>query len=216
MIGVKVDGRGRARRRLPEEAVEKQNTPSSCMCVTAFPEMSRQPIKCDKLKTGSTVIRQKKHMQSRWMKRWNSYFFRQKRIGFDNTSSAVTNMSWYLLHSIFSKRKSLSIATVNLFDSLSFFLPFGRKRYFEATKNCTRRFTRNNIFSTSWYLPHSISSKWQSVSVATVNSMLIPFDHKQSVEADKRQLRPKVCRHNSFHKNQHLKYQAFPKASCIW
>ena len=59
MIGVRVDGRGRARRYLPEEAVEKQNTPSSCMCVTAFPEMSRQPIKCDKLKTGSTVIRQK-------------------------------------------------------------------------------------------------------------------------------------------------------------
>ena len=47
-----MDGRGRARRRLPEEAVEKQNTPSSCMCVTAFPEMRRQP-------TGSTVIRQK-------------------------------------------------------------------------------------------------------------------------------------------------------------
>ena len=54
-----MDGRGRARRRLPEEAVEKQNTPSSSMCVTAFPEMSRQPIKCDKLKTGSTIIRQK-------------------------------------------------------------------------------------------------------------------------------------------------------------
>ena len=133
------------------------------------------------------------------MKRWNSFFiFRQKRIGFDNTSSAVTNMSWYLQHSIFSKRKSLSIAAVNLLDDFSFFLPFGRKRYFEATKNCTRRFTRNNIcfktFSadanTSWYLPHSISSKWQSVSVATVYSMLIPFDHKQSVEADKRQLRP--------------------------
>ena len=54
-----MDGRGRARRRLPEEAVEKQNTLNSCMCVTALPEMSRQPIKCDKLKTGSAVIRQK-------------------------------------------------------------------------------------------------------------------------------------------------------------
>ena len=85
-------------------------------------------------------------MQSRWVKRWNSYFFRQKRIGFDDTSSAVTNMSWYLLYSIFSKRKSLSIATVKLFNNFSFFLPFGRKRYFEATKNCTRWFTRNNIF----------------------------------------------------------------------
>ena len=54
-----MEGRGRARRRLPEEAVEKQNTLNSCMCVTALPEMSRQPIKCDKLKTGSAVIRQK-------------------------------------------------------------------------------------------------------------------------------------------------------------
>ena len=40
------------------------------------------------------------------------------------------------------------------------------------------------------------------------------FDHKQYVETDKRQLRPKVSRHNFFHKNQHLKYQGFPKASC--
>ena len=43
--------------------------------------------------------------------------------------------------------------------------------------------------------------------------MLIPFDPKQYVEADKQQLRLKVFRHNFFHKNQHLKYQAFPKAS---
>ena len=121
-----------------------------------------------------------KHTWSRWVKRWNSFFiFRQKRIGFDNTFHAVTNMSWYLQHSIFSKRKSLSIAAVNLLDDFSFFLPFGRKRYFEATKNCTRRFTRNNIcfktFSadanTSWYLPQTISSKWQFVSVATVNQI---------------------------------------------
>ena len=38
------------------------------------------------------------------------------------------------------------MAAVNLFDNFSFFLPFGRKRNFEATKNCTRRFTRNNTF----------------------------------------------------------------------
>ena len=48
-------------------------------------------------------------------------FFSQKRNGFDKVSSAVTNMSWYSLHSVFSKRKSLSTAAVNLFDNFSFF-----------------------------------------------------------------------------------------------
>ena len=105
------------------------------------------------------------------------FFFSQKRINFDKTSSALTNMSWYLLHTIFSERKSLSIAAFNLFDSSSF--SFHLIGFFKATNNCTRRFTRNNIcfkmFSadanTSWYLPHSISSKWQFVSVATVNQI---------------------------------------------
>ena len=137
------------------------------------------------------------------------FFFSQKRINFDKTSSALTNMSWYLLHTIFSERKSLSIAAFNLFDSSSF--SFHLIGFFKATNNCTRRFTRNNIcfktFSadanTSWYLPHSISSKWQFVSVATINQ--IQLFHKQSVEAGKRQLRSKVSRHNFFHKNQHLK-----------
>ena len=42
---------------------------------------------------------------------------------------AVTKMSWCFLHSNFSKRQSLSMAAVNLFDC---FLPIDRKRYFEA------------------------------------------------------------------------------------
>ena len=29
---------------------------------------------------------------------------------------------------------------------LTFFVPFNRKQYFEATNNCTRRFTRHNLF----------------------------------------------------------------------
>ena len=41
--------------------------------------------------------------------------------------------------------------------------------------------------------------------------MFNPFDHKEEVEADKRQLCSKVSRPNIFHKNQHLKYQGFPK-----
>ena len=43
-------------------------------------------------------------------------------IFFDKTSSAVTNISWYFLSSLISKRKSLSIAAVNLLDNFSFHL----------------------------------------------------------------------------------------------
>ena len=69
-----------------------------------------------------------------------SFFFSQKRNGLDETSSAVTNMSWYLPHSI-------------IFPTLiclTIFVPFNRKQYFEATNNCTRRFTRHNLFDANW------------------------------------------------------------------
>ena len=45
------------------------------------------------------------------------------------------------------------------------------------------------------------------------SKVLIPFDHEQYVKADKQQIRSKVPCHNFFHKNQHLKYQAFSKGS---
>ena len=41
----------------------------------------------------------------------------------------------------------------------------------------------------------------------------IPFDHKKYVEVGIWQLHLKLSCHYFFHKNQHLKYQAFPKAS---
>ena len=133
------------------------------------------------------------------------FFLSQKRNGFNKISSVVTNMSWYLRHSIFSKRKSLSTAAYNLYHNFSF-LPFDHKRYLKATNNCIHRFTRRILFdanrytlvkrwavfffikekngytktlsadaNTSWCLPHSISSKWQSVSVATVNPIKDAF-----------------------------------------
>ena len=102
---------------------------------------------------------------------------------------------------------------------LTIFLLFDRKRYFEAQTtapeglhaticlkkigtlwwngvavifiNEKKRLHQNFLY---WYkyvliFSHSISSRQQAVSVATVN----PFDHKQYVnEADKRQLRSKV------------------------
>ena len=54
-----------------------------------------------KLKTGSTVFRQKQthvELMSETVRQF-FFFFSQK-----TTSFVVTNMSWYLLHSIFSKR----------------------------------------------------------------------------------------------------------------
>ena len=54
------------------------------------------------------------------------FFFSQERNGFHKTSSVVTNLSWYLLHSIFSKQKSLNRAAINLYDN---FFPFDHKQY---------------------------------------------------------------------------------------
>ena len=158
-------------------------------------KMSWQPSKWVRLKTDSTVFRQKQTHVELMSEAVRQFCFSQERNGFDKTSCAVQNTSWYLLHSIFSKRKSFNISSVNLFEN---FLPFDRKRHLKATNNCTRRFTRHNVFDANWhtlvkrcgcffhqqengftktfsadenttsYLPHSISSR-QSVSVATVN-----------------------------------------------
>ena len=142
-----------------------------------------------KLKTGSTVFLQRK--KACRVDEWNGkvVFFTQEQNGFDETFSVVTNVSWCLLHSIFSKRQSLSIDAVNLFDG--FFFP--NETILWSTNNSTRSFTRHNLFeanrhtmsgetvcfflfflltkkngftktfsadaNTIWYLPHSMSSK---------------------------------------------------------
>ena len=43
--------------------------------------------------------------------------------------------------------------------------------------------------------------------------MLLPLYHKQYVEADKGQLCSKISLYDFFYTNQHLNFQAFPKAS---
>ena len=170
------------------------------------------------IKTGSTVFRLKQTHVELISETVRQSFFREERNGFDKTSSAVTNMSWNLLHSIFSKQKSLTIAAFTLANQ-GFFLLFDRKRYFEAQTtapeglhaticlekigthwwnsvavifiNEKKRPHQNFLYWRKYVLifSHSISSKQQAVSVATVN----PFDHKQYVnEADKRQLPSKV------------------------
>ena len=47
------------------------------------------------------------------------FFFLPVKKWLWQTSSAITDMTWYLLHSMFSKWKSLSIAADNLYDNFS-------------------------------------------------------------------------------------------------
>ena len=97
-----MDGRGRARRRLPEEAVEKQNTLSSSMRVTAFPEMSRQPIKSDKLKTGSAVIQQKQTHAEPISETVKQLFFQAEK-------------NWLLRHLLRSHKYEMIFAALHIF-----------------------------------------------------------------------------------------------------
>ena len=73
------------------------------------------------IKTGSTVFRLKQTHVELISETVRQSFFQGGRNGFDKTSSAVTNMSWNLLHSIFSKQKSLTIAAFTLAISRFFF-----------------------------------------------------------------------------------------------
>ena len=66
--------------------------------------MSRQSSKWVRLKTESTVFRQKQTHVELVSEAVRQFFFSQERNGFDKTSCAVQNTSWYLLHSIFSKQ----------------------------------------------------------------------------------------------------------------
>ena len=94
--------------------------------------------------------------QSKWVKlktdthranEWNIeavFFFSQERNGFHKTSSVVTNMSWYLLR---YKNHWIELPLIYL----TIFLPFDHKWYLEPTNNCTRRFTRHNLFDANWH-----------------------------------------------------------------
>ena len=192
---VGVGGGGRARRHLHEEAVEKKNTPwlVACHCISG--NATGNKSKWVKLKTGSTVIQRKQTRVEPMSETVKQFFFSQKRIGFDKTSFALTNMSWYLLHSIFSERKSLSIAAFNLFDSFSFFFHLivndtlkqqttaleGLPAIIFVSKRSLLTQIRVDICRTL-YTPND--NPWAYLPFIRFN-MLTPFDHKQSAEADK-------------------------------
>ena len=120
-------------------------------------------------------------------------------------------MSWNLLHSIFSKQKPLTIAAFTLAIWRFFFYLIENDTLKHKTTApeglhatiCLKQigtlwwngvaviFINEKLYWRKYVLifSHSISSKQQAVSLATVN----PFDHKQYVnEADKRQLPSKV------------------------
>ena len=156
--------------------------------------MSRQPWKWVRLKTDSSLTK----TNTRRAGEWNSeavFFLARREMA--STKSPARSEIWADICStliIVSDRKSLGIAAVNLFDNFLPFdniLPFDRKRYLEATNDCTWRLTRHNVFDTNWhgwngaavffinekygftktfsadadtisYFPHSISSKRQS------------------------------------------------------
>ena len=85
-----------------------------------------------------------------------------------------------------------------------------RKNWLHKNVLCWRKYKL--IFAALYILQIKISER----KLPLIRSkMFIPFDHKQYVWVDKRQLWSKVFRHNFFHKKQYLKYQAFSKARDI-
>ena len=61
-------------------------------------------LKLIKLKTGSSLFRQKQTHVEPISETVRQFFSSQKRNGLDKSSSAITNMNRCLLHSIFSKQ----------------------------------------------------------------------------------------------------------------
>ena len=116
---VEVGGGERTRRHLPEEAVEKKNT----LWLVARHYISRRwagnQSNWVKLKTGSTVFRQKQTHVEPMSETVKKFFLFSARKECLRQNLPVTNMSWYLVQSIFSKRKSLSIGAGYLFDNFS-------------------------------------------------------------------------------------------------
>ena len=112
-----MDGGGR--RRGKGACSKRQNTHSLVArhCISGNEQVK---LKLIKLKTGSSLFRQKQTHVEPISETVRQFFSSQKRNGLDKSSSAITNMNRCLLHSIFSKRKSLSIAAVNLFNNFLF------------------------------------------------------------------------------------------------
>ena len=96
--------------------IEEKDLVCLISCVSLhFQKWTGNPSKWVKLKTNT-------HGANEW--NGEAVFF--QRNDFHKTSSVVTNLSWYLLHSIFSKQKSLNRAAINLYDN---FFPFDHKQY---------------------------------------------------------------------------------------
>ena len=160
--------------------------------------MSRQSSKWVRLKTESTVFRQKQTHVELVSEAVRQFFFSQERNGSEKTSCAVIKIRADICCNLYFPNENPLIYLPLIYLRISV-LPFDRKRYLDGTNNCTRRFTRHNVFdanrhtlvkrcgcffhqqekgftktfcadeNTTSYLPHSISSKCQSVSVASVN-----------------------------------------------
>ena len=77
-------------------------------------------------------------------------FFSQETNGLDKTSFAITDMSWYLRHSIFSKPQSLSVAGVNLSDDVSSI--FNVNDALKRINKGTRKIIRHSLFDATLHL----------------------------------------------------------------
>ena len=94
-----------------------------------------------------------------------------------------------------------------VFVFVSFFL-IKEKNWLHQNVLCWRKYEL--IFAALYILQMTIRKRKL---LSMRSKMLFPFDHKQYLEADKRQLRSKVSRQNFSHKNKHVKHQGFPKSS---
>ena len=117
MVGVV--GGGRVRRHLPEEAVEKQNTPWLVLhhCISGNEQVINQHELNEKLEALSFKKKKKKNTLSQ-----NRKF------------PAGANTSWYLLLSISSKWQSVSVANIHL---MKMPIPFDHKQYVEGWQMTT-------------------------------------------------------------------------------
>ena len=146
------------------------------------------------------------------MKRRSSFFFSQKRNGFDKTSSAI--MSFHLIVNDILKNQTTPLDGSPVIFCLMQTGTLWRNRvavFFINGKMASRNrslLTQIRVeICRTLYTPND--NPWALLPLIR-SKMLIPVDHKQYVEADRRQLRSKVSSHHFFHKNQHLKYQRVP------
>ena len=143
-------GRGKGEKKPARRGWWKAKHPLiSCASLHLWKWLSNQSKRV-KLKTGSTVFRQKQKHVELMSEMARQFLFQPEKKWLRQNLLCDHKYELIFAALCFWNENPWVLLPLSIWQFF-FFLPFDRKRYFEEPNNSTRRFTRHNLFDTNWH-----------------------------------------------------------------